>query len=170
MWRCDANPPPEFLVPPHTELAFRVFVSTVLGVGTFYGMLILTTFKRYGSTMDQALSGRIDLYIASAASHSTLPPPDSFTPSSTLSKSLMQESKQGASFSSSPTYLTAGPPLSGGRSVSFEPSSSITSHHSSSLSNSALFAQAEKTISPSDAEPVKSTNGPVSRSRKDYEC
>jgi len=163
MWRCDANPPPEFLVPPHTELAFRIFVSTVLGVGAFYGMLILTSFRRYGPTMDQALSGRIDLYIASATSHSTLSPPDSFTRSPTLLKSRRQGSKKGASCSSSPPY----PLLSGGRSVGFEPSSSITSHHSSSLSNTVLFTQAEKPISSSDAEPVESTNGPA---RKDYEC
>jgi len=157
MWRCDANPPLQFLVPPHTELAFRVFVSAVLGVGIFYGMLILTSFQRYGPKMDGALSSRIDLYIASAASPSSIPtqlsPSVSFAQSPTLEKSPGPKSNQRASCSGSPTFVTA----LGGRSVSLGQHSSTVPHYPS-LPNLTSFMQEEQPASFSNVEPLESTD------------
>lgn len=58
MWRSGTNPPPEFFVSPNVELAFRVFVSVVLGIGIFYGILILLFFRHHRTRMEKKLAER----------------------------------------------------------------------------------------------------------------
>ncbi|KAJ3574438.1 hypothetical protein NP233_g1756 [Leucocoprinus birnbaumii] len=144
MWRCDANPPSDFPVPRSTELGFRIFVSAVLAIGTLYGLLIYISFRRYGPKMDEALNGRIDAYIASAASTSSLdaratspestPAPDF----SALVNLQRQNPIRRQSRSRSPP--SSRPPLAA-RSASLGHSSSSTPRQPSPLSNSSSGAQ-----------------------------
>lgn len=95
MWRSGAIPPEVFIVPPSTELGFRIFVSAVLGVGVIYGLLMFVTFQRYGEKMDEALKRRIDGYIASASGPSPRQPSTSHTsPASTRPPSPKPRSKR----------------------------------------------------------------------------
>ena len=48
-------------------LVIRIVMSVVLGIGVLYGLLIMTTFKRYGMVMDKAWKQRIDEWIAEKA-------------------------------------------------------------------------------------------------------
>ena len=45
-------------------LIIRIVMSVVLGIGILYGLLIMTTFKRYGMVMDKAWKQRIDEWVA----------------------------------------------------------------------------------------------------------
>ena len=49
-------------------VTIRIVMSVVLGVGMLYGLLIMTTFKRYGMVMDKAWKHRIDEWIAEKCS------------------------------------------------------------------------------------------------------
>ncbi|KXN86815.1 hypothetical protein AN958_09611 [Leucoagaricus sp. SymC.cos] len=73
MWRSGAEAPDHLPAPSSTEFAFRIFNSCVLAVGVIYCVLVLGSFQRYGAKLDDALSRRIDTYIASAASSPVLP-------------------------------------------------------------------------------------------------
>lgn len=66
MWRAPANLPSDFVftVPHSLELGFRIFICVVLGVGTCYGVLILDTFRRYGTKMDEAWKNRVDRFLS----------------------------------------------------------------------------------------------------------
>src|ERR1700760_3931782 len=65
MWRAPANLSSDFVftVPPSVELGFRIFICAVLGIGTCYGVLILDTFRRYGTKMDEAWKNRVDKFL-----------------------------------------------------------------------------------------------------------
>lgn len=65
MWRAPANIPPDFIftVPSSFELGFRIFICVVLGVGVGYGVLILDSFRRYGTMMDEAWKNRVENFL-----------------------------------------------------------------------------------------------------------
>jgi hypothetical protein len=42
-------------------------MTVVLGIGVLYGILIITTFQRYGTVMDKAWKQRIDKWIEEKA-------------------------------------------------------------------------------------------------------
>ena len=44
-------------------LAIRITITVVLGIGVVYGILIMTTFRKYGAVMDKAWKQRIDEWI-----------------------------------------------------------------------------------------------------------
>ena len=44
-------------------LIIRIVMTVVLGIGLLYGILIMTTFQRYGSVMDKIWKQRIDKWI-----------------------------------------------------------------------------------------------------------
>ena len=48
-------------------LAIRIVMTVVLGIGVLYGILIMTTFQRYGRVMDKAWKQRIDEWIQEKA-------------------------------------------------------------------------------------------------------
>ena len=48
-------------------LIIRIVMSVVLGIGVLYGILIMTTFQRYGLVMDKAWKLRIDEWLAEKA-------------------------------------------------------------------------------------------------------
>ena len=48
-------------------LVIRIVMTVVLGLGVLYGVLIMTTFQRYGRVMDKAWKQRIDEWIAEKA-------------------------------------------------------------------------------------------------------
>jgi hypothetical protein len=48
-------------------LVIRIVMTVVLGIGVLYGLLIMTTFQRYGMVMDKAWKQRIDEWIAEKA-------------------------------------------------------------------------------------------------------
>ena len=48
-------------------LAIRIVMTLVLGIGMFYGFLIMTTFRRYGTVMDIAWKQRIDTWLEEKA-------------------------------------------------------------------------------------------------------
>lgn len=71
MWRTHVPLPNDFVfsAPGKTALGFRIFICTALGIGVFYGLLIFTTFQRYGKEMDRKWKNRVnDLLQAQAAS------------------------------------------------------------------------------------------------------
>ncbi|PPR01360.1 hypothetical protein CVT24_006314 [Panaeolus cyanescens] len=43
--------------------AFKIFISSTLGLGMLYGILIIHTFRRYGQSMDRRWKRRIDEWI-----------------------------------------------------------------------------------------------------------
>jgi hypothetical protein len=62
-------------------LVIRIVMTVVLGIGVLYGILIMTTFQRYGMVMDKAWKHRIDDWIDEKAtgkidSYAQLPPDD----------------------------------------------------------------------------------------------
>ena len=64
IWRsgvADTTPPPG--LSDTGVLIIRVVMSAVLGIGLLYGVLIMTTFQRYGTVMDKAWKQRIDDWI-----------------------------------------------------------------------------------------------------------
>ncbi|KAF5352871.1 hypothetical protein D9756_006325 [Leucocoprinus leucothites] len=158
MWRCNANPPDQFPVPPSTELAFRIFVSAVLAIGCLYGILIYNSFQRYGPQMDEALSRRIDTYIASASSSSTLisqsiPEPYRSPDSPSFEKPHKQKSRNRKSRSTSPSVRPASPSPLVNRSVSLGQNPSTIPYQPSPLSNSTAVPQPERQVSTSGAKP-----------------
>lgn len=76
MWRASAKLPSdyEFPVTPSTEFGFRVFICVVLGTGVTYGILIINTFRHYGTQMDEAWKRRVESFIANVAPGPTYPP------------------------------------------------------------------------------------------------
>ena len=52
-------------------LAIRIVMTVVLGIGVLYGLLIMTTFQRYGRVMDKAWKQRIDEWIEEKANGSS---------------------------------------------------------------------------------------------------
>ena len=48
-------------------LVIRIVMSVVLGIGVLYGILIMTTFQRYGQVMDKEWKRRIDEWIETEA-------------------------------------------------------------------------------------------------------
>jgi hypothetical protein len=48
-------------------LVIRIVMTVVLGIGVLYGLLIITTFQRYGMVMDKAWKQRIDEWIEEKA-------------------------------------------------------------------------------------------------------
>ena len=48
-------------------LVIRIVMSVVLGIGVLYGILIMTTFQRYGQIMDKEWKRRIDEWIEAEA-------------------------------------------------------------------------------------------------------
>jgi len=47
-------------------LVIRIVITVILGIGTLYGFLIITTFRRYGVAIDKAWKQRIDRWIEEA--------------------------------------------------------------------------------------------------------
>ncbi|TFK25147.1 hypothetical protein FA15DRAFT_655388 [Coprinopsis marcescibilis] len=64
LWRTDTHSNEHGPMPFHWLLAIRVIISTILGLGVVYGILVLRTFRRYGTAMDNAWKGRINGWIA----------------------------------------------------------------------------------------------------------
>lgn len=62
MWRARAQLPdnPVFSATDKTDLGFRVFLCVALGIGVFYGLLIFTTFQKYGKEMDRKWKKRVN--------------------------------------------------------------------------------------------------------------
>jgi hypothetical protein len=85
MWRAQANLPPNFTfsATPLTETVFRIFICVVLGIGVVYGALIINTFRRYGTQMDEAWQRRVQDFIDSSGSQTMPPPPSHHFPYST---------------------------------------------------------------------------------------
>ncbi|KAF8882523.1 hypothetical protein CPB84DRAFT_1790892 [Gymnopilus junonius] len=48
---------------PKYWLIIRALLSSLLGIGVLYGLLILNTFRRYGLVMDRTWQKRIDEWI-----------------------------------------------------------------------------------------------------------
>ncbi|KAJ3569972.1 hypothetical protein NP233_g4705 [Leucocoprinus birnbaumii] len=84
MWRAQANLPSDFvfLTTSLTEFAFRTFICVVLGVGILYGALIINTFRRYGTQMDEAWQRRVESHLGNiypiGAPPSPPPPPPGY--------------------------------------------------------------------------------------------
>lgn len=85
----DDTPPTP--LSPTTVLIVRVLLTGILGLGVVYGILIVTTFSRYGEAMDKAWKERIDEWademeddVSSSAPFQT----DSYTPTTTEESSV----------------------------------------------------------------------------------
>ncbi len=52
------------MVPSSVELSLRIFICIILGLGLGYGALILGTFRRYGTKMDEAWKNRVARILA----------------------------------------------------------------------------------------------------------
>ncbi|TEB36767.1 hypothetical protein FA13DRAFT_1083273 [Coprinellus micaceus] len=70
VWRTGIEPPapdpaepPEALDPTHMHMVLRTIVSFILALGCIYGVLIASTFQRYGTRMDKAWMKRIDGWV-----------------------------------------------------------------------------------------------------------
>ncbi|KAJ3563178.1 hypothetical protein NP233_g9107 [Leucocoprinus birnbaumii] len=63
LWRAGPIPPDSFNTPNSMILGFRIFISSVLGIGSVYCILIFYTFQRYGLNLDAAIARRIQLVI-----------------------------------------------------------------------------------------------------------
>ncbi|TFK34905.1 hypothetical protein BDQ12DRAFT_656329 [Crucibulum laeve] len=61
VWRTGSrdDQPPEALS-AEAAIVVRIVITVVLCLGTLYGILIVTTFRRYGDAMDRAWKNRID--------------------------------------------------------------------------------------------------------------
>lgn len=59
VWRSGTSDGSTSLLSRHDALGPRIAISTVLGLGAVYLVLILDTFRRYGDTMDKAWSQRV---------------------------------------------------------------------------------------------------------------
>jgi hypothetical protein len=76
LWRSRANLPSdfEFSVSRSTELGFRIFICVALGLGVVYGILILITFWRYGSRLDDKWTRHVGSFVESAGPELMHPP------------------------------------------------------------------------------------------------
>ncbi|KAF9451845.1 hypothetical protein P691DRAFT_723248 [Macrolepiota fuliginosa MF-IS2] len=89
MWRVG-TPPPDgtmvFSASPNTALGFRIFLCVTLGIGLFYGGLILFTFNKYGEGLDKKWKVHLTGLLAEAQdkqkSQTQTPGANSRTPSS----------------------------------------------------------------------------------------
>lgn len=80
MWRARANLPSDYIFPvsPSTELGLRIFICVVLGTGIAYGTLIMNTFRKYGTRMDEAWKLRVESFIATTVPAPAYPPPPQY--------------------------------------------------------------------------------------------
>lgn len=119
MWRASANLPSGFAaaIPPSTELGCRILICVVLGVGVGYGVLILDTFHRYGTKMDEAWKHRVEQFLVA------YPPPrcrDVPPPTNSGSRWLRPESPPGVILQPQPQVYPIHRPGSSSRSRSRE--------------------------------------------------
>jgi hypothetical protein len=76
VWRASPSaseprsPPPDCVL-----LAIRTLLSLILAVGFSYGVLIISTFRRYGEPMDQAWKERVDGWLEEHAIVLPMPQP-----------------------------------------------------------------------------------------------
>ena len=63
VWRSGATNTPSPGISDRNLLAMRITFTVVVGIGVVYGILIMTTFRRYGGVMDKAWKQRIDRWI-----------------------------------------------------------------------------------------------------------
>ncbi|PPQ92315.1 hypothetical protein CVT25_008521 [Psilocybe cyanescens] len=64
VWRTSSQSDAEPIITSKTALlTVRIVISSVLGLGLVYGVLIISTFSRYGSVMDKAWKKRIDGWV-----------------------------------------------------------------------------------------------------------
>ena len=59
VWRAGTTDPPYGPLSPRAALGPRLAISSVLGLGLIYFLLVLNTFRRYGDDMDKAWSARV---------------------------------------------------------------------------------------------------------------
>ena len=59
VWRTGTTDPPLPPLSPHAALGPRIVISSVLGLGLIYFLLVLNTFRRYGDDMDKAWIARV---------------------------------------------------------------------------------------------------------------
>lgn len=60
LWRAGPVPPESFNSPTSMVLGFRIFVSSVLGVGFAYTASVFYTFRRYGVNLDVVIAKRLE--------------------------------------------------------------------------------------------------------------
>jgi len=184
MWRSGVNPPSQFSVPPHTELAFRVFISATLGVGVCHSMLILISFRRYGTKVDDTFSKRINDYRKSFTLHQSTSTQSPLTRKTELgagastssnavpeSVNFLQQSSIQQPLSDRPSQLPTSKkspmknsqlklhesPLTVSHSVSFGQDSSIASPHPSPIPILTSVARPEEPVSSPNIKNLEAT-------------